>query len=157
MVKKFLRRTWNRYSKLGKGRKKKQKWRNPTGRDNKMREMRRGYPAVISVGYKKDKNLRGLLDEKNPVIVNNIADLEKLEKNEIAIIGKVGNKKRLEILKIAKEKKIEIYNFNVEKFLKMNKKEKSEKKKEESNDKKETVKKSEKKTESKEKIKEKKQ
>lgn len=130
MVKKFLRRTWNRYSKLGKGRKKKQKWRNPTGRDNKMREMRRGYPAVISVGYKKNKNLRGTLDKKTPVIVNNIFDLENLGKNEIAIIGKVGKKKRLEILKIAKEKKIEVYNFNIEKFLKENKKpeNKSEKK-----------------------------
>ncbi|MEN7982006.1 MAG: eL32 family ribosomal protein [Nanoarchaeota archaeon] len=122
MVKKFLRRTWNRYSKLGKGRKKKQKWRNPTGRDNKMREMRRGYPSVISVGYKKDKKLRGTLDEKKPVIVLNISDLEKLGKNEIAIIGRVGKKKKIEILKIAKEKKIEIYNFNIKKFLKENKK-----------------------------------
>jgi len=37
-MKKFLRRTWSRYSKLGRKRKKKQKWRKPTGRDNKMRE-----------------------------------------------------------------------------------------------------------------------
>ena len=58
-MKKFLRRTWNRYSKLGKRRKKKQVWRRPTGRDNKMREKRRGYPAVVSLGYRKEKNTRG--------------------------------------------------------------------------------------------------
>jgi len=52
MMKKFLRRTWNRYTKLGRKRKKKQKWRRPTGRDNKMREKRRGYPKIVSVGYK---------------------------------------------------------------------------------------------------------
>ena len=50
---KFLRRTWSRYSKLGKQRKKKQIWKAPKGRDNKMREKRKGYPAVVSIGYKK--------------------------------------------------------------------------------------------------------
>lgn len=120
MPKKFLRRGWDRFSKLGKGRKKKQKWRNPNGRDNKMREKRRGYPKVISVGYKKDKDLRGTLDEKKPIIVLNIFDLEKLGKNEIAIIGKVGKKKKMEIAKFAKEKKIKIYNMNTEKFLESN-------------------------------------
>jgi len=131
MVKKFLRRGWDRYSKLGKGRKKKQKWRNPNGRDNKMREMRRGYPAVISTGYKKDKTLRGTLDEKKPIMVMNLKDLEKIGKNEIAVIGNIGKKKKLEIAKFAKEKKIEIYNMNAEKFLKINKKKKIEKKVEE--------------------------
>lgn len=128
MVKKFLRRTWNRYAKLGKGVKKNQKWRRPAGRDNKMREKRRGYPAVIEVGYKKEKALRGTLDEKTPVIVMNITDLEKVRKNEIAVVGKVGMKKKMEIAKVAKEKKIEIYNMNVEKFLKLNPKKKTEKK-----------------------------
>lgn len=125
----FLRRTWSRYAKLGKGVKKNQKWRNPKGRDNKMREKRRGYPAVISVGYKNDKVLRGTLKEKNPVVVMNVKDLEVLGKNDIAVIGKVGKKKKMEIAKFAKEKKIEIYNMNAEKFLASNKK--SEKKKKE--------------------------
>lgn len=136
---KFLRRGWNRFSKLGKGRKKKQVWRNPNGRDNKMREKRRGYPAVISVGYKKDKTLRGKLDEKYPVIVLNIFDLEKLGKNEIAIIGKVGMKRKLELANFAKEKKIEIHNMNAEKFLKLNgKKKKDAKKEDKKSEKKET-------------------
>ena len=120
MPKKFLRRDSSRFSKFGKKRKKMQKWRNPNGRDNKMREQRRGYPKVISVGYKKDKTLRGTLDEKNPVMILNIKDLENLKKNEIAVIGKVGKKKKIEIANFAKEKKIEIYNMNADKFLKEN-------------------------------------
>lgn len=51
--KKFKRRTWSRYSKLGRKRKKKQVWRKPTGRDNKMREKRKSYPKVVSTGYEK--------------------------------------------------------------------------------------------------------
>lgn len=122
MVKKFLRRTSNRYSKLGLRRKNKQKWRRPSGRDNKMREKRRGYPAVVSVGYKKDKNLRGTLEEKKPIMIMNVKDLEKLRKNEIAVIRNIGKKKKMEIAKVAKEKKIEIYNMNAGKYLKLNKK-----------------------------------
>ncbi len=53
---KFLRRIHNRYSKLGRRRKKKQIWRRPTGRDNKMRERRRGYPARVQIGYKKNEH-----------------------------------------------------------------------------------------------------
>ncbi len=115
---KFLRRTSNRYSKLGKGRKKKQVWRKPTGRDNKMREKRKGYPAVVSVGYRTEKKSRGALKEKKPVIINNLKDLEKIKENEIAIIGKVGKKKKIEIAKKVKEMKIKIYNMNPAKFLK---------------------------------------
>ena len=93
----FLRRTGSRFSKLGKGRKKKQKWRRPTGRDNKMREKRRGYPAVVKIGYKQDKKLSGAIDKKKPVMIMNAKDLEKIKKNEIGIIGRVGKKKKNEI------------------------------------------------------------
>lgn len=109
-TKKFLRRTCIEVSKLGKRRKKKQKWRRPTGRDNKMREKRRGYPAVVSIGYKKEKILRGKIQGKKPIVVMNLKELEKLNKNEAIIIGKVGKKKRKEILKKAEERKISVYN-----------------------------------------------
>jgi len=126
---KFLRRVGSRFSKLGKGRKKKQTWRRPTGRDNKMREKRRGYPAVVQIGYKQDVKTRGEIKDKIPVMILNVKDLEKIKKNGIGIIGNVGKKKKIEIAKIAKEKKIEIYNLNAGKFLKEIKK-KAEKKKE---------------------------
>ena len=115
----FLRRTWSRYSKLGKGRKKKQVWRNPTGRHNKMREKRKGYPVVVSIGYKKNKKFRGVLDGKKPIIVRNIKDLEKITEKQIAIIGNVGKKKKIEIAKKVKEMKIKTYNLDPEKVLKL--------------------------------------
>ncbi len=116
---KFLRRTSNRYSKLGKKRKKKQIWRKPTGRDNKMREKRRGYPVVVSIGYK-TKNPK----EKKLVVVRNLKDLEKIEKSKTILLGKIGIKKKIEILKKAKEMKILVYGTNIDKFLKKNEKKK---------------------------------
>ena len=126
---KFLRRTSNRYSKLGKGRKKKQIWRRPTGRDNKMREKRRGYPARVSVGYKTEIKNSGNLKGKTPVLVKNINELENLKQNQIAIIGKMGKKKKIELSKKAKELKISFYNINIKIFLKQNEKTKGTKKK----------------------------
>lgn len=117
---KFLRRIWNRYSKLGKRRKKKQVWRRPKGRDNKMREKRKGYPVVVSVGYKKKRSER-----KNIRVIRNPEELERTEKNEIVIIGDIGKKKKIEIAKKAIKMKIPIQNIDIKKFLK-----KSEKKKE---------------------------
>ena len=108
MMPKFLRRAWNKYSKLGKKRKKKQTWRRPTGRDNKMREQRKGRPAVVSVGYKKQKSER-----KTILIVKNVAEMEKIKKNEIVSLGKVGKKRREEILKKAKEMGIKIFNLKI--------------------------------------------
>src|SRR5512143_1190021 len=107
---KFLRRGWERYSKTGLRRKKKQVWRRPHGRDNKMREKRGGYGPVVSIGYKQNKTTRGKIDDKIVVIVNNIKDLAKVQKNEIVVLGKIGNKKKLEIAKKAQESKIQIQN-----------------------------------------------
>ena len=123
MPKQFKRRTWNRYSKLGKRRKKKQIWRRPTGRDNKMREKRKGYPAVVSLGYRTNNKER-----KEIVKIYNLKDFEKVQKNDIAVFGNIGKRKKIELAKKAKEMKIEISNLNVEKFLKKIK-EKEEKKK----------------------------
>ncbi len=121
---KFLRRTWNRYGRLGKGRKKKQVWRSPKGRDNKMREKRKGYPKVVSIGYKKQKTSR-----KNIRVINNPRDLEKAKKNEILVVGNVGKRKKIEIAKKAKKMKIPIQNVNIEKFLKKSEKPKEKKEK----------------------------
>ena len=121
---KFLRRDWKKYFKLGKKRKKKQVWRKPKGRDNKMREKRKGYPRVVSIGYKKEKKLRGRIKNKKPIIIRNIDDLEKIKENEIPIIGKIGKKKKIDIMKKAKDKKIRIQNLNTKKILEGRKKEK---------------------------------
>lgn len=125
----FLRRTWYKYSKLGKGRKSKQKWRRPTGRDNKLREKRKNRGPVVSVGYKNKENQRGLINNKLPVRVNNISELNNLKKENILILGKIGKKKKIEIAKKAKEMKLDFANFNINKFLKQIEKQNKEIKK----------------------------
>jgi len=119
---KFLRHTSHKYSKLGLRRKKKQIWRRPTGRDNKMREQRRGHPAIVAIGYSTDKKIRGKIEGKIPFIIRNVNDLKKIQKNNLAMLGNIGKKNKLEVAKRAKEMKLEIYKFNIDKFLKMNEK-----------------------------------
>lgn len=123
----FLRRDCSRFSKFGNGRGKKAKWRAPKGRDNKMREKIKGHPVSVSIGYGTEKTSRGLIKERTPVSVMNIADLSKIGKEEIGYLGKVGQKKRIEIMTKAKEMNVEFANVNVELFLKkLNVKEKKE-------------------------------
>lgn len=126
---KFLRRDSVKLSKLGKGRKKKQVWRRPTGRHNKMREHIRGHPVSVSVGYKTDSISRGMIEEKNPVYVENVKQLEKLRENEVPVLRNIGMKKKIEIAKRAKELDIKIHNLNINKILKKTKKKNSEGKK----------------------------
>ena len=52
---KFLRRNFSLHIRIGKKRKNKQVWRRPKGRDNKMRESRKGRPPLVSIGYKRKK------------------------------------------------------------------------------------------------------
>lgn len=109
---KFLRRVWGNYSKLGRRRKKKQIWRRPRGRDNKMREKRRGYPSIVSIGYRKKS-----AERKSIIVIKNAKDLEKYSKKSYLVLGNVGKKKKIEILKKAQEMKISIQNINARKFL----------------------------------------
>ena len=124
---KFLRRNWSKTSRLGRKRKNKQVWRSPKGRHSKTRGERKGYPAIVKIGYKQEEKIRGLINEKMPVLIQNLKGLEKLQKGQIVILGKIGQKKRLEIAKKAKEKGIKISNLNVEKALKKAEKRKARK------------------------------
>src|SRR3989344_5406126 len=110
--KKFLRRNTSRHSKLGRGRKKKQICRKPKGRDNKMREKKRGYPKTVSIGYKKSIS-------KKIVEVRNINDLDKVREGDKIKMGSVGAKKKYEIIKKAQEKRMtgRIININTRKFI----------------------------------------
>ena len=122
MTKKFLRRTSGMFSKLGRGRKKKQTWRRPTGRDNKMREKRNGRPPVVSIGYKTNRKDLGLIKDKKPIRIFNEKDLLKIKSNMIGIVGNVGQKKRILIVQKAAEMKLPLHNIHVTKFLKNNSK-----------------------------------
>lgn len=115
----FLRRDAARLSKLGRNRKKKQTWRKPTGRHNKMRLKRKGYPKTVSIGYKKP------FATKQTVTVNNVKDLQgTYGKETVFRIGKVGTKKRIELVKAAKEKKIILQGIKEKKVLAKEKKKK---------------------------------
>jgi large subunit ribosomal protein L32e len=103
MKKKFIRRDSVRYSKLGKKRKKLQKWRKPKGRDSKMRLSRKSYPSSPTVGHKSQ-------NKKTQTLVQNVNDLKKVNKDTIIILAKVGAKKKLEIIKQAQESKIKLLN-----------------------------------------------
>ncbi len=115
MSKKFVRQEAVRYSKLGKNRKKLQKWRKPKGRDSKMRLKRKSYSASPTVGHRSPKKESGKIKDLFPVLVYNVKDLLKVNKNSIAIIAKVGAKNRLEIIKEAEKNKIKILNVKGDK------------------------------------------
>ena len=110
-AKRFIRRDTKRYSKLGKNRKKIQKWRAAKGRDNKIRLKMRGYPSSPSIGYKSPKKEIGKIKGKIPVLVHNIKDLEKVNKDNIVILAKIGAKKKLDLIKKAEEMKLTILNI----------------------------------------------
>lgn len=122
-MKKFVRKGWFRYSKLGKRRKKKQVWRRPSGRDNKMREKRRGYPVVVSIGYGSNKREKNKINGMKPIRIEKLKDLEKMKEGNIGVIGKMGKKKKMKIAKIIESKKIKIFNLNTKKILKKEKNE----------------------------------
>jgi len=121
--KKFLRGKWRTYSKLGRGRKKKQKYRRATGRHNKIRENKKGNPKKVRIGYKKSE--RNKVSEVK--IIVNIRGLSELGKGIKIMLGKIGKKKKIEIVKKAKELGVKIQNINIEKFLKKIEKEREEK------------------------------
>ncbi len=82
--KKFLRRNWNKYKRIGKGNKKKQKWRKPRGRDNKMREKRRGYlPEHAGNPWRGEEEVRLLSEFDSGLSIAEIAKNHKRTKGAI--------------------------------------------------------------------------
>ena len=101
---KFRRQGWNKMSKLGKGRKQKLKWRTPRGRDSKVRLGDRAHSRKVKIGWGSAKK-----DRKDIIRVESLKELESLKVKEI-IIGRVGKKKKEEIMKKAKEKGLKVLN-----------------------------------------------
>ena len=105
----FLRTNWYRKPSL----KNNHKWRWGHGRDNKIRLKMKGKPRPPETGYRSPRLVRGLLrNGLKPVIVRNVNDLEKVDKErEIAVIYHgVGKRKRMQIIEKAKELGIQILN-----------------------------------------------
>ena len=113
---KFVRTDFRKYSKLGVRRKKKQVYRKSKGRDNKIRLNMKGHTKNVSIGYRTKKQTRDLVEGLRPIIIYNLEDLKKISKENIGIIGKIGSKKRKEILDKAIKENIKL-SVNIEKAL----------------------------------------
>jgi len=107
---KFLRTDSSRYSKLGRNRKNLQVWRKAKGRHNKIRKRRVGYPVMPTIGYCSPRSEFGKVSGLSPILVHNLAELQQVQKGSIAIIARVGAKKKIEILKKASEMGIKVAN-----------------------------------------------
>ena len=112
MPKRFLRIDTCRFSRLGKNRRKLQKWRRVRGKSNKMRLGRAGYAKVPKVGFKTSRKEAGKVSGLVPRLVHNMTELESLGKDNIAILARIGARKKLEMIKRADELKIKILNLN---------------------------------------------
>ena len=111
---KFLRRGWYKHKRIGKGKKRMVGWKRPKGRDNKMRESRKGKPPLVSIGYKKQR-----LGGKR-ITIYSTADLGNVRKGDVVIMGSVGKKKKMEIAKKAHAEGIVFQNLNIRRLLKKN-------------------------------------
>jgi large subunit ribosomal protein L32e len=94
-----------------------ERWRRPKGIDNKMAESKRGWPAVVKIGYSTPRLLRGMhIDGKENVreeyLVHNLSDLELVlpHKHVVRIASTVGRRKKEEILQQARSWGLTIIN-----------------------------------------------
>ena len=113
MNRKFLRSDTERHLRLGKKRRKLQRWRMPRGKHNKIRRKRFGYRVQPGIGFSTRKDEAGRIKNLIPVLIHNTKELLKMTKENIAIIARVGARKKLEIIKKAEELKIPIANLNL--------------------------------------------
>ena len=110
MSRKFLRVDTAIHLRLGARRPKMQKWRRPRGKQNKIRLKRAGYMKMPRIGFKTARKDSGKIKGLVPKLVHNVQELQNITKDNIAIIARVGAKKKMEILKKAEELKIKILN-----------------------------------------------
>ncbi len=104
---KFIRQDTNRAKKF------KVKWRKPKGLHSKLRLNRKGHQRTPSQGYRSPRSTRG--GDKFTLI----RSIDDIREGKLMISGKVGLRKKIEIVKYAKEKGLMILNMaNPDKFLK---------------------------------------
>ncbi len=88
-------------------------WRRPRGIHSKVRRKLEGKPPMPGKGYKKPEIVRGLHPSGyREVLVYNLKDLERInkEKEAIRIASTVGKRLRIKIIEKAKELGIKILN-----------------------------------------------
>jgi len=88
-------------------------WRKPRGMDSKMRLQKKGWPAIVKVGYRGPSEARGLHPSGyREVLVHNVEELERLDpaKEAARIAHTVGRRKRKDIMERARELGIYVLN-----------------------------------------------
>jgi len=113
----FVRKDWRELSKLGRGRKKKQRWRKPKGRHNKLRAKKRSVGKMPGVGYRSPKSIRGTFQGLTPIWIINESQLNNLKQEGIAVMASIGLKKRIQIATKAKQLGVKFVNLDIDKFL----------------------------------------
>tara|TARA_Y100000310_G_scaffold102154_1_gene100348 strand:- start:12941 stop:13564 length:624 start_codon:yes stop_codon:yes gene_type:complete len=90
------------------------KWRKPKGLQSKMRLSRAGYRKSVRLGYKSPVLVRGMdRNGMKPILVSNMRELEKINKDTESVIIKknVGLRNKIELLKKAKDMALTISNM----------------------------------------------
>ncbi len=87
-------------------------WRQPKGGDSKLRKKRRGKRKMPSMGYSSPRKVSGLnklgFEE---VLTKNIKLLSSIDpKKQVVLVGRVGKKKKIEIIKKCEEMKLTVAN-----------------------------------------------
>jgi len=118
MAEKFQRTKFRAYVKLGSKQRSKRRYKRPTGRHNKIRQKWKSRPSMVEIGYRTDREVRGLINDKTPILIRSIEDLKNVQKNNIVIVANIGLKSKIELAKELEKRKIEVYNLNLRKFLK---------------------------------------
>ena len=106
----FLRRGWYTKARIGKGIKKKQKWRGSKGRHNKTRLGRKGYGARPKIGYGENNEIKRQINGLSSIRIENMKQLTDLKAGQGIIIASVGKKKKQELIAKANEMKLIILN-----------------------------------------------
>jgi len=95
-------------------------WRQPKGGDSKLRKKRRGKRRHPSMGFSSPRKVKGLnklgFEE---ILVKNVDLLDSIDvKTQVVLVGKVGKKKKIEIVKKCEEMKLTIANIkDIESFI----------------------------------------
>ena len=87
---------------------------------NKVRLKKKGHPHKVSIGYGTKKEFKNFYNsEFDYKLINNLNDLNNVDKKYIMISRKIGLKKKIEILKKAKELNLNVIKIkDIDAFLK---------------------------------------